>query len=110
LDRVSIDAAVTDLRFAIDDLRLRNQLMAENNRQSSINSRLLRITEVGPRDGLQNEPGVIKTQDKIRFIDALSETGVAEIEVSSFVSPKWVPQLGDASEVFRHIRRAPGVT
>ena len=79
------------------------------NRQSLEGNRPIRITEVGPRDGLQNEPGVIKTQDKIRFIDALSATSVAEIEVSSFVSPKWVPQLGDAAEVFRGIRRVPGV-
>lgn len=59
-----------------------------------------RITEVGPRDGLQNEPRAIPTADKIALVRALMATGVDEVEVSSFVSPKWVPQLGDAREVF----------
>jgi hydroxymethylglutaryl-CoA lyase len=69
----------------------------------------MRIVEVGPRDGLQNEAEPVDTDRKVAFVDALSESGVAEIEVSSFVSPKWVPQLADADEVFRRIRRAPGV-
>jgi len=69
----------------------------------------VRITEVGPRDGLQNEAVIVPTEAKVAFIDLLSETGVAEIEVSSFVSPKWIPQLGDAAEVFQRIRRRPGV-
>ena len=69
----------------------------------------MRIIEVGPRDGLQNEPAAVPTDAKVAFVDALSGTGVSEIEVSSFVSPKWVPQLADAEEVFRRIRRAPGV-
>jgi hydroxymethylglutaryl-CoA lyase len=69
----------------------------------------IRIVEVGPRDGLQNEARTVPTDVKIRFIDALSETGLAEIEVTSFVSPKWVPQLADAAEVFAGIRRVPGV-
>jgi len=60
----------------------------------------VRITDVSPRDGLQNEAGVIPTADKIRLAGLLSQTGVDEVEVSSFVSPKWVPQLGDAAEVF----------
>jgi hydroxymethylglutaryl-CoA lyase len=72
-------------------------------------SERIRITEVGPRDGLQNERMPIPTADKIRFIDMLSQTGVAEVEVSSFVPAKWVPQLGDADAVFAGIRRAPGV-
>lgn len=63
----------------------------------------VRITDVSPRDGLQNEPGVIPTPDKARLIELLSATGVDEIEVSSFVSAKWVPQLGDATELFRAI-------
>lgn len=65
----------------------------------------IRITEVGPRDGLQNEARAVSTDVKVAFIDLLSASGVAEIEVTSFVSPKWVPQLGDASEVFSRIRR-----
>lgn len=68
----------------------------------------VRITEVGPRDGLQNERCPIPTAEKIRFIDSLSDAGCDEIEVSSFVSPKWVPQLADAAEVFAGIRRRPG--
>jgi hydroxymethylglutaryl-CoA lyase len=69
----------------------------------------VKIVEVGPRDGLQNEPDVVPTEKKVAFIDALSATGVQEIEVSSFVSPRWVPQLADAEEVFKRIRRAKGV-
>ncbi|MGQ0704408.1 MAG: hydroxymethylglutaryl-CoA lyase [Gemmatimonadales bacterium] len=69
----------------------------------------IRIVEVGPRDGLQSIPEVISTDRKIAFVDALSECGFGEIEVSSFVSPKWVPQLADAEAVFAGIRRAPGV-
>jgi len=60
----------------------------------------VRITDVSPRDGLQNERGVIATRDKVRLVELLLGTGVDEIEVSSFVSSKWVPQLGDAAEVF----------
>jgi len=68
----------------------------------------VRITEVGPRDGLQNEKGIVPVDAKVAFVDMLSEAGFPEIEVSSFVSPKWVPQLGDAAEVFARIRRRPG--
>ena len=70
---------------------------------------MIAIVEVGPRDGLQNEAGSVPTDAKVRFVDALSETGVGEIEVSAFVSPKRVPQLQDAEEVFRRIQREPGV-
>jgi len=66
------------------------------------------IVEVGPRDGLQNEPASISTADKIAFVDRLSSAGHATIEVSAFVSPKWVPQMADAAEVFAGIRRRPG--
>jgi hydroxymethylglutaryl-CoA lyase len=69
----------------------------------------VRITEVGPRDGLQNEKGIIPTETKIRFVDALSEAGFEEIEVSAFVSPDRVPQLADAEQVFAGIRRRDGV-
>jgi hydroxymethylglutaryl-CoA lyase len=74
-----------------------------------MNTRPVRIIEVGPRDGLQNEPGVIPTEHKIAFVNALSRTGVMEIEAGSFVSPKAVPQLADSDEVFRKIERMPGV-
>jgi hydroxymethylglutaryl-CoA lyase len=68
----------------------------------------VRITEVGPRDGLQNESATIPTETKIRFVDALSEAGFEEIEVSAFVSPDRVPQLRDAEQVFEGIRRREG--
>ncbi|WP_363796661.1 hydroxymethylglutaryl-CoA lyase [Lysobacter firmicutimachus] len=69
----------------------------------------VRIVEVGPRDGLQNEKTPIATADKIALIDRLSATGLRSIEATSFVSPKWVPQLADAAEVFAGIARRPGV-
>ncbi|KRB07102.1 hydroxymethylglutaryl-CoA lyase [Lysobacter sp. Root690] len=69
----------------------------------------VRIVEVGPRDGLQNEKSQIATADKIALIDRLSATGLRSIEATSFVSPKWVPQLADAAEVFAGIARRPGV-
>lgn len=67
------------------------------------------LVEMGARDGLQNEHEVISTEDKIRYIDLLSETGLKWIETTSFVSPKAIPQLGDAAEVFARIKKAPGV-
>jgi hydroxymethylglutaryl-CoA lyase len=69
----------------------------------------VRIVEVGPRDGLQNEKTAIATADKIALIDRLSATGLRTIEATSFVSPKWVPQLADAADVFRGIHRVAGV-
>jgi len=68
------------------------------------------IYEVGPRDGLQNEKEIVPTADKIALIDLLSEAGFRKIEATSFVSPKWVPQMADASEVMAGIKRRPGVT
>ena len=69
----------------------------------------VRIVEVGPRDGLQNERTMIATADKIALVDRLSATGLATIEATSFVSPKWVPQLADAAEVYAGIAKKPGV-
>ncbi len=69
----------------------------------------VRIVEVGPRDGLQNEKAMIATADKIELIDRLSATGLRTIEATSFVSPKWIPQLADAAEVFAGIARKPGI-
>lgn len=71
--------------------------------------RQVTIVEVGPRDGLQNEAGVVPTAAKIAFVDALSAAGHTAIEVSAFVSPRWVPQMADAAEVFAGITRAPNV-
>src|SRR5438034_11307407 len=67
------------------------------------------VYEVGPRDGLQNEARNVPTADKIRFIDALVAAGIRSIEITSFVSPKWIPQLADAAEVARGVQRPPGV-
>jgi|SRR5690554_2892221 hydroxymethylglutaryl-CoA lyase len=70
----------------------------------------VRIVEMAPRDGLQNEPGpVIATEIKVELINRLSATGLSHIEAASFVSPKWVPQMGDASDVMAGIERKPGV-
>ena len=66
------------------------------------------IVEVGPRDGLQNEKAAVSTADKIEFIYRLSAAGLPAIEVSAFVSPKWVPQMADVSAVFAGIARRPG--
>jgi hydroxymethylglutaryl-CoA lyase len=67
------------------------------------------IVEVGPRDGLQNEPGTVPTDVKIGFIDRLSQTGLPVIEATSFVAPRWVPQLADAAEVLAGMSPAEGV-
>ncbi|MBB3227158.1 hydroxymethylglutaryl-CoA lyase [Luteibacter sp. Sphag1AF] len=72
-------------------------------------SSYVRIVEVGARDGLQNEKTLLPTAMKIELIDRLSATGLPTVEATSFVSPKWVPQLADAADVFRGIRKASGV-
>ncbi|MCY7813162.1 hydroxymethylglutaryl-CoA lyase [Bacillus spizizenii] len=70
----------------------------------------VKIREVGPRDGLQNEPVWIQTEDKISWINQLSRTGLPYIEITSFVHPKWIPALRDAIDVAKGIDRAKGVT
>ena len=70
----------------------------------------VRLVEVGPRDGLQNEKQPISVADKVRLVDDLSAAGLGYIEVGSFVSPKWVPQMAGSAEVFAGIQRKPGVT
>ncbi len=69
----------------------------------------VRMVEVGARDGLQNEKTLLPAEVKIALIDRLSSTGLQTIEATSFVSPKWVPQLADAAEVYSRIRKVPGV-
>jgi hydroxymethylglutaryl-CoA lyase len=69
----------------------------------------VRLVEVGPRDGLQNEAQMVPTDVKVALIDALTDAGFPAIEATSFVSPKWVPQMADAAEVMARIRRKPGV-
>lgn len=68
------------------------------------------IKEVGPRDGLQNEAVAIATADKIAWINQLAKTGLTYIEITSFVSPKWIPQLSDSYEVATNVKRVEGVT
>lgn len=70
----------------------------------------VRIVEVGPRDGLQNEQGQVRAEDKVALVDALVAAGLEHVEVGSFVSPRWVPQMADSAAVFAAIARAPGVT
>ncbi|AXM95079.1 hydroxymethylglutaryl-CoA lyase [Pseudomonas plecoglossicida] len=70
----------------------------------------VRLVEVGPRDGLQNEAQPISVADKVRLVDDLSAAGLGYIEVGSFVSPKWVPQMAGSAEVFAAIEQRPGVT
>jgi isopropylmalate/homocitrate/citramalate synthase len=69
----------------------------------------VRIFEVGPRDGLQAEPAAVSTDDKLRFISLLADAGLREIEATSFVSPRAIPQLADADELMRRLERRPGV-
>jgi hydroxymethylglutaryl-CoA lyase len=70
----------------------------------------VRIVEVGPRDGLQNEASLVPTATKLALIERLAACGLRSIEATSFVSPKWVPQMADASEVYAGLRRHPGVS
>lgn len=70
----------------------------------------VRLVEVGPRDGLQNEKQPISVADKVRLVDDLSAAGLSYVEVGSFVSPKWVPQMAGSAEVFAGIQQKPGVT
>lgn len=69
----------------------------------------VRLVEVGPRDGLQNEKAMVATEVKVALIDRLTDAGFPAIEATAFVSPKWVPQMADAAEVLARIRRKPGV-
>jgi isopropylmalate/homocitrate/citramalate synthase len=69
--------------------------------------RRVTVVEVGPRDGLQNETAAIATADKVAFVNLLSRAGLPVVEVSAFVSPKWVPHMADAADVFERIERSP---
>src|SRR5712691_5379662 len=69
----------------------------------------VKIVEVGPRDGLQNERVTIPTAAKVEYITALADAGLRVIEAGAFVSPKWVPQMADTAEVYRNIPKDPGV-
>src|SRR6185295_6635132 len=70
----------------------------------------VRLVEVGPRDGLQNEARPVPVEAKVRLIDALSAAGHSAVEAGSFVSPKWIPQMADTDQVMAQIKRKPGVS
>ena len=70
----------------------------------------VRIVEMGPRDGLQNEKQIVSTEIKVELIARLGAAGLPAIEAASFVSPRWVPQMGDAADVMARIERLPGVS
>lgn len=72
--------------------------------------KIVKMVEVSPRDGLQNEAALVPTSAKLEFINLLSETGLSVIETTSFVSPKWVPKLADHTEVFQGIRKKPNIS
>ena len=72
--------------------------------------RQVRIVEVGPRDGLQNEKGEVPTAVKLELIERLADAGISAVEATAFVSPKWIPQMADHTEVLERIRRRPGVS
>jgi hydroxymethylglutaryl-CoA lyase len=70
----------------------------------------VRIVDVGPRDGLQNEKGEVPTAVKLELIERLADAGISAVEATAFVSPKWIPQMADHTEVLERIRRKPGVS
>jgi hydroxymethylglutaryl-CoA lyase len=89
-------------------MKKENLNLSENKRTMTFPVNV-KIVEVGPRDGLQNEEKIIPTPIKIDFINQLSLTGIKVIEVTSFVSPKWIPQLADQTEVFQGITKVPHI-
>lgn len=74
-----------------------------------MNNTEITLYEVGPRDGLQNETGIIELADKVELVNRLSQTGLNKIEAGSFVSPKWVPQMASSADVFNHIKRIDSI-
>ena len=69
---------------------------------------IVKIVEVGPRDGLQNEKNEVPTAVKLDFIDKLQKSGIDEMEITSFVSPKWVPQMKDSKEIVANVKKRVG--
>lgn len=92
----------------VDQITKQNKKL--NKFQESSRPTSVRIVEVGPRDGLQNEPKLLPAAVKIDLINRLSKTGLKTIEATSFVSPKWVPQMGDNAEVFKGITKVEGIS
>lgn len=81
----------------------------QNCRGFAASSNYVKVVEVGPRDGLQNEKTAVPTDVKIKLIEKLADSGLPVIECTSFVSPKWVPQMADHTEVMKRVKRRPGV-
>lgn len=86
---------------------IKDNIKINNNRQYSD---FIKVVEVGPRDGLQNEPKIVPTNTKIQLINKLSETGLRTIEATSFVSPKWIPQMADNIELYKQIKKYPDIS
>jgi len=82
------------------------RLFRQNN--PNIYGKHIKVVEVGPRDGLQNEKQIISLTDKTNLINRLSRTGLLTVEVGSFVSPKWVPQMASSKELYQQIEKLPG--
>ena len=91
---------------------MRNTLFKTYSALSAVQSlrNFVQIVEVGPRDGLQNEKTIVPTTVKLKLIEKLAECGLTKIEVTSFVSPKWVPQMSDQKEVMLGITKQPGIS
>ncbi|KAJ1668088.1 hypothetical protein EV178_000749 [Coemansia sp. RSA 1646] len=88
----------------------RQPLKSTDSTRTSSPHAYVKIVEVGPRDGLQNEKTLIPTETKVSLINQLADSGLSVVEATSFVSPKWVPQMGDAKQVMAEINRRPGVS
>src|SRR4051794_12333422 len=84
--------------------------MADRGGERMTPAKHVKIVEVGPRDGLQNEKANVPTRVKIELVDRLAASGLEAIEATAFVSPKWVPQMADSAEVMAGIHRKPGVS
>lgn len=94
-------------RTILQSSKIRSCIRCYGSNQSSD---FVKIVEVGPRDGLQNEKKIVPTQIKVDFINKLSMTGLRNIEVTSFVSPKWIPQMADNVQVFQQIEKKHGIS
>lgn len=83
--------------------KIKNVALLFKQRNQTLTGQKIKIVEVGPRDGLQNEKQIVTLNDKINLINKLAKTGLTVVEVGSFVSPKWVPQMASSKELFQQI-------
>lgn len=83
--------------------KIKNIAQLFKQRNQALTGQKIKIVEVGPRDGLQNEKQIVTLNDKINLINKLAKTGLTVVEVGSFVSPKWVPQMASSKELFQQI-------